>query len=399
MKIGVMPNIFPKISKTFILDQITGMIDRGHNVSIFAPQSADESVQHPAIREYDILGRTTYFGSPDSLPMALIGAVRNSATLAMSTPTSSSTILRIAREQGIKSAGRFTYQAYPVLRADVDVLHAHFGPVGRQAAKLDRIGNHDSFITSFHGTGIRESEEHGRRIYAELFEHCDCLLANTKYTRKKLIEFGADPDMVRVHHVGVDPEKFQPSDSEDESGPLTILTVARLHDIKGLEYGVLAIKELSRRLHDVDIRYRIVGGGPLEEDLRELVRANDLDDIVTLCGPVDQEGVVDELQSADVFLLPSLHEGFGMVLLEAQAIELPVVVSDVGGTREAVSPGESALLVPPRNPYVIADQLEYLARNPSKRAEIGAAGRSNVLENFNISCLNDELEDIYINTM
>ena len=395
MEIGVMTNTFPKLSETFILNQITGMMDRGHSLSMFAVQSADEPMHHPAIREYDLLSRTSYSGSPDPLPVALFGAVRNAVALATSAPRSVGTIFRTAYKQGLRSAGRFTYQARPVVRANVDILHAHFGPVGRRAARLDRIGAYDAFVTMFHGWGIREGEEHGGHIYDDLFDRCDRLLANTHHTREKLIEFGADPERIRVHHVGIDPDKFQPTDRTHDSDTVTTLTVARLHELKGLEYGILAVKELSRRLPDIDIRYRIVGGGPLKEELQELIRANDLGDIVTLCGPLARPDVRDELHSAETFLLPSLHEGLPMVLLEAQASELPIVVSDVGGIDEGVSPGESALLVPPRNPHAIADQLERLVRDPSKRAHMGTAGRSNIQDNFNIKNLNGKLENIY----
>ena len=223
-------------------------------------------------------------------------------------------------------------------------------------------------------------------------------MANTEYTRQKLIDFGANPSQIRVHHVGIDPSLFSPSNTEtdlNETNPVTITTVARLETVKGLEYGILALKDLLRRLPDIDIKYRIVGGGSSEQELRELIRANDLCDTITLCGTKSRTGVVDELSSADVFLLPSLQEGFGMVLLEAQASRLPIVASDVGGIREAVSADGSAFLVPARNPSAIADRLEELVSNPGKRSDMGATGFSYVHDNFNISDLNDDLESLY----
>lgn len=395
MKIGVMTETFPKLSETFVLNQITGMIDRGHNVSIFSHESADEAIQHPKVQEYNLLNKTNYSKSSSSLPVALLGATWNSIMLTTSVPSSVRAILQAARHQGLQRAGWFTYQARPVLQADLDILHAHFGPVGLQAAKLDQIGAADAFVTMFHGWGIREGEEHGGQIYDDLFNHCDCLLANTKYTREKLIEFGADPETIHIHHVGIDPEKFQFGDQPHSSDSITILSIARLHSVKGLEYGILAVKELSQRLQNVDIQYRIVGGGPLKQDLEHLIQTNNLEDIITLCGPMDRPGVLDELQGAETFLLPSLHEGLPMVLLEAQASGIPIVASNVGGVKEGVSAGESALLVPPRNPHAIADQLEHLACNPSKRDQMGTAGQSNIQDNFDISNLNDELNNIY----
>lgn len=395
MRIGILTNSFPKLSETFVLDHITGMIDRDHDVSVFSLLSPSESIEHPAIQAYSISDRITYLDTPNSVPAALLKTIPNAVSLAVEVPECLGALFQIARDRGVLDAGRFTYRARRVLEADVDVLHAHFGPVGRRAARFAQVGACDAFIVSFHGQGIRDADEHDGQIYADLFDRADCILANTQYTRERLIEFGADPDAVRVHHVGIDPDRFRPDDRAHNSGTMTVLTVARLHEVKGLEYGILAAKQLSQRLQGVDVRYRIVGGGPLEDKLQELIRENDAGDVVTLCGPMDQTGVVDELRAADVFLLPSLEEGFGRVLLEAQASELPIVASNVGGIPEAVFPGGSALLVPPRDTKAITDRLERLANDPSARATIGAAGRSHVRENFDINDLNDNLEALY----
>lgn len=395
MRIGIMTNSFPKLSETFVLDHITGMVDRNHDVSVFSLLTASDSVHHPAIQEYDILDRTTYMDTPNSVPAALLETVPNTILLAVTAPSCLGVLSQISQECGVLEAGRFAYRARRVLDANLDVLHAHFGPVGRRAARFAQIGACDSFVVSFHGWGIRQADEHGEQIYSHLFDRADCILANTQYTRERLVEFGADPDIVRVHHVGIDPDRFRPDDRAHDLDTMTVLTVARLHEAKGLEYGVRAATELSKRLPDIDVRYRIVGDGPLEGELRELIRNHDADNIVTLCGPMDQTGVIDELHSADVFLLPSREEGFGRVLLEAQASELPIVASNVGGIPEAVSPDDSALLVPPRDTGAMVDRLEQLAHDPSERATIGAAGGSYVRDNFNIEDLNDRLEALY----
>lgn len=395
MRIGVMPNIFPKLSKTFILDQLTGMLDRGHDVSVFPSRPADEPVRHPAIDAYALDERTTFVGPPDSLPTAALGSVANAIALAARRPDAARTALRLARDDGLREAGEFAYQARPILRADLDVLHAHFGPVARRAARLDRVGACDAFVASFHGWGVREAAERDRHRYAELFDRADRLLANSRHVRERLLDLGADPEAVRLHHVGIDPDRFDPGERSHDASRATVLTVARLHEVKGLEYGIRGFEEARRRLPDVDLRYRIVGDGPAEADLRRLVRSADLGDRVTLAGPKANAGVVAELRDADLFVLPSLHEGFGLVLLEAQASGLPIVASDVGGVREAVSPGDSARLVPPRDPGAIADELEALVRDPSARAALGAAGRAHVRGNFDVRDLNDRLETLY----
>src|SRR5699024_9743655 len=109
--------------------------------------------------------RTTHMDTPNSVLAALLETVPNTISLAANAPESISVIAQIARERGVLEAGRFAYRAHRVLHADLDVLHAHFGPVGRRAARFAQIGACDAFVVSFHGWGIRQAEEHGGQIY------------------------------------------------------------------------------------------------------------------------------------------------------------------------------------------------------------------------------------------
>ncbi|WP_247729246.1 glycosyltransferase [Halovivax limisalsi] len=427
MKIGVLPNIFPKLSKTYVLDQVTGMLDRGHDVRLYPSYPSDESVRHPEFDAYELDRRTTYIGPPRSLGPAAAGSARNAVSLAIRRPTTVPELARTALTDGPRAAGTFTYHARTVLPDDLDVLHAHFGPVGRQAARLDRVGAAEAFVTTFHGWGIRE-----RANYDDLFERCDAVLATSRHVRERLLDAGADPDAVDVHHVGIDPRLYDetasevpppdaaavdggtgavdgPGDSLDDGRgehghragdhgarrELAILTVARLHEIKGLEYAIRAVDGLADRLPAVNVTYRVVGDGPRREHLESVIETLDCGDRVTLCGAKPHAAVREALGEADVFCLPSLHEGFGLVLLEAQASGLAIVASDVGGVREAVRAGESARLVPPKAPGAIADELESLARSPTERDRLGRAGRRYVRENFDVRTLNDELERRY----
>jgi colanic acid/amylovoran biosynthesis glycosyltransferase len=101
------------------------------------------------------------------------------------------------------------------------------------------------------------------------------------------------------------------------------------------------------------------------------------------------------MRQADVFLLTSVYEWLGVVLLEAQAIGLPIVATNVGGIPEAVSAGESAILVPPSNPRAAAEALAECLRHPEKREKMGLAGRKHVEEHFDIEVLNERLERFF----
>jgi colanic acid/amylovoran biosynthesis glycosyltransferase len=209
----------------------------------------------------------------------------------------------------------------------------------------------------------------------------------------ELISLGADDSKVHWHPVGVNLDMFHKScDEGSEDNMVTITTVARLVEEKDVETAIRAIAELPSTALESDIRYRIVGDGPKRESLENLTRKLDLDDVVQFEGQVKREKVIKFLSGTDIFLLTSVDEAFGLALLEAQAAEIPVVATNVGGIPEAVAAGDSAILVPPRSPDQTAEQLVKLYRQPALRSEMGEEGHRFVAENFDVDVLNDKFE-------
>jgi glycosyltransferase involved in cell wall biosynthesis len=111
---------------------------------------------------------------------------------------------------------------------------------------------------------------------------------------------------------------------------------------------------------------------------------------------VEPEDVRDALRGADVLLHPSLSEGMPTVMLEAMACALPVVVTDVGGVREAVTDGVEGIVVPPRDPQALAAALERLRRDPALGRRMGEAGRRRVQAEFTLERQLDQFEDFYL---
>ncbi|OLB15188.1 MAG: hypothetical protein AUH07_03240 [Gemmatimonadetes bacterium 13_2_20CM_70_9] len=142
---------------------------------------------------------------------------------------------------------------------------------------------------------------------------------------------------------------------------------------KGLDYLVKALAQLPPQRR---VRLVVVGedwGGVA--DLRSLARTLGIEDRILFKGLLARDEVLRAYASADVFVLPSLFEPFGIVLLEAMAAGLPVVASRVGGIVDVVEDGKTGLLVPPRNPQAIADAIERLLSNPTLRQRMGAEAR------------------------
>ena len=174
--------------------------------------------------------------------------------------------------------------------------------------------------------------------------------------------------------------------------PLVVLTVARMIPIKGLDVCLEALAALR----DLSIKLRIVGGGTpdYEESLRVMARQLGVADRVEFVGKVAPDRIPEVYRSADIFLLASLYEPFGIVLLEAMAAGLPIVATRVGGIPEVVEDGRSAQLVPPGEPKAIADALRALIANAGTRERMSQAARQRAKE-FSFDGLLDALIDTY----
>ena len=135
----------------------------------------------------------------------------------------------------------------------------------------------------------------------------------------------------------------------------------------------------------------------MESDLKNLIDELGLTDIVTLSGPMEQEEVIDALNNSDIFLLPSISEALPVVLLEAQAIGLPVVATSVGSVSATMIENKSGFLVPSGDSEGMAEKLDMISRNPDQMSQMGRAGRKYIEDNYDIAKLNKKLVDIYKN--
>ena len=215
------------------------------------------------------------------------------------------------------------------------------------------------------------------------------------------MKFGADPKKIIHHPVGIDLDLFSPDEKkvENKDGEIVLLTVARLVPEKGLEYGIKAVHEVLRKHPDISLKYHIFGSGPQEAFLKKLAKDYGITEAVIFLGPRGQDQVVEEMNCADIFFLPSVAEALPVCLMEAQAMKLPVIATDVGSVSEVVVNGKSGFLVPERDVEALANKLEYLVEHPETWPEMGKAGRDYVKKHYDIHKLNDRLVEIFQSLM
>jgi glycogen(starch) synthase len=304
------------------------------------------------------------------------------------------------------------------INADIYEAHAVSG-YGLLKA-LNKQGIKRPFVHTIHGVLADEYEQARENEYqsfrsriANYFMHrlaklegetaknATLIVTISKYSLEKIENhYGVDAAKVRIVPNGVDPEKFKPlADQEAVKRQFglgddpCVLFVGSLIPRKGLPFLVEAAKKIVKEHSET--KFVIVGEGPLKSQLLSYLETANLSGNFKFLGNVKEDMLPAVYNSADVFALPSIQEGQGIVLLEAQASAKPVVAFGVGGVNEAVRSGETGLLVKRGSSEELADALLKLLSDKALREKMGANGRRFVIENFNWDICAQKMLNVY----
>lgn len=213
------------------------------------------------------------------------------------------------------------------------------------------------------------------------------IVAVSNYSKGKILDYyNLDRSRIQVVPNGVDVEKFKPINPTDAKKQFdlgnepTVLFVGSLVPRKGLPYLVEAAKKIVKQ--QANTRFVIVGSGPLKSQLDQSLKVSGLARNFTFIGSLKDDQLPAINNAADVFVLPSIQEGQGIVLLEAQACGKPVVAFGVGGVKEAVRESETGFLLELGDTVGLADRILELISSEALRQKMGDAGRRFVSENY-----------------
>jgi colanic acid/amylovoran biosynthesis glycosyltransferase len=411
MKIAFIVNAFPILSETFVLNQITGLLDRGHDVDIYAVHSQKQPVIHADVEKYHLLDRTYYRGTlnkrmPQNIVRRFIKAIGLVVRNFHRKPVAFLRALNIFKFGKQAALLRILYKVIPFLEKDIpdyDIVHCHFGPNGNLGALLKDIGViKGKVLTTIHGgyDMPKYIMRRGDDAYDYLFETGDLLLPISNRWKDELIRLGCEEQKIVVHRMGIDTSRFLFSPRRPRGdGKVRLLTVARLVEKKGVEYGVRAVAKVLKKYPQVE--YEIAGDGPLMNDIKSLIEKLNISDRIKLLGWQRQEEIVELMKEADILLAPSVcskdgdWEGIPVVLMEALAQGLPVLSTQHSGIPELVQDGQSGFLVPERDVDALAEKLTYLIEHPEIWPEMGWSGRDYVERHYDINKLNDQLVRLY----
>jgi len=266
---------------------------------------------------------------------------------------------------------------------DYDVLHANYWVSGAVGHRLKHELNLP-LVTTFHSldrvkaeVGLDDDVPLRPRVEAQVVRCADLVIASTHEERRQLEHhYGADPSRIEIIPQGVDATLFSPGDREAAKRSLglggrpVLVFVGRIQPLKGADLAVRALAELP----DSRTELLIVGGPSGPDGEQELARLHSLVEELGLVTrvrfvpPRRHEELADYYRAADVCVVPSRSESFGLVALEAAACGTPVVASDVGGLRIVVDDGRTGLLVAERDPHAFADAIGRALRDSDAMA-------------------------------
>jgi glycosyltransferase involved in cell wall biosynthesis len=290
-------------------------------------------------------------------------------------------------QASMRDAGSYLRAALPVIRrllraAEYDAVHFYFSlPTGALIPFLN-LGK-TPVIVSLRGSDVPGYDSHNRNLewaHAVLrpftrwiWRRADRVVPVCESLGRMALRTLPELDYTVIPN-GVDLQRFHPPASRRarRSGPVRCIAVARLVERKGVADLIRAIGSLERGSYELEI----VGTGPDEHLLRELVASLRLDGLVKFSGSLDRATVARRYRDADLFTLASVEEAFGNVFAEAMASGLPIVGSAVGGIPDLVQHCRNGLLVPPRDPFSLAAAIRHLGENPALRVEIGNRNRA-----------------------
>lgn len=289
-------------------------------------------------------------------------------------------VRRVPWARGARDLAGATRFALLLRRLDIDLLHQHTG--GRSVRWVARRVT-DARIC-LHAHSYLPNERPGARAAPHSARDADAVIANSRATAGCIVD-----GPVRVVYPGV--RLLEPVSPAEGARPLKLVCVARMVHIKGHRHLLQAFRAIVGEFPGLELR--LVGDGPEKDALMALARYLGVERAVQFTGwRPDPASVV---RDCDVFVQPSLEEGFGMAAAEAMSAGLPVVASEVGGLCELIVDGQTGWLVPPADPQVLADRLRRVLGDAEQRRRFGAAGRERVRRHFSSAEMARRIYQLY----
>jgi len=388
--IAYLVKMYPRFSETFIVNEILELERQGVDVRVYSLHKPNDGrfhaslarVQAPVIYtpEYPLAEPEKFW--PAHRVLFQNNRARYLRALSQALTTKSQTL-----EAKLKHFLKAGFIAEHLLRHPADAIHAHFASSATHAANFVHQLTGTPYSFTAHAKDIYHQGVDPALLRTEI-QAARFVVTVSDFNRRYLQDLmtGGSGDIRRLYN-GIDLNVFRP-DPATLREPNLILGVGRLVEKKGWEDLIRACALLAE--HGASFRCNIIGKGPLEGKLKELIAELGLQDQVKLIGARPQDEVLTAYRRATVFALPCVigqdgnRDGLPTVLLEAMATGLPVISTDVTGVPEIIDDGLDGLIVPQNDPVALARALDRLLVSSTLRGKFAVAARRKVEREFNV---------------
>lgn len=374
MKVAYILNVFPKISETFILNEIIEVQNNDVDVEVFAFSGSGENVVHPQVSDVKKL----QYLAPEKKS---IGILFDHLYWLVKSPIRYLKTLLIACHRANGITRLFLTNLHNVkciVDSRPDILHAHFGFRAADMALLVHLLSGIEYTFTTHRGDIFDVSLQNYIIKTRLAKmHITISQFNKDYL---INHFGADGKKIMIIHCGI---RFAGEVKKNKTADgFNIVAVARLEKMKALDNLILACARLKKQGENYVCR--IVGEGGERLMLKEMIDKHDLSQNVLLLGNQTQADVFRLIRESDIMVLPSRSEGIPVSLMEAMMLKTPVISTRITGIPELIEDGLSGYLVEPDNIEALTERIQILMNDKQKRFDFAEKGFSKVQECFNL---------------
>ena len=386
MRVGFILPSLPNYSETFFQSQISGLVQNGYIITLFINKNAKEKLTlHESVKIYL---------QPDVNKK--IRLLINLLRFLVCYPLLSLKYIRLERlsNRSWREILKNVIINSHILTKKLDWIHFGFATMGIQRENVASAIGAKSAV-SFRGYDIGLYPHKHPNCYSLLWQKIDKVHTISDDLYQKAVDLGLDS---KIPYEKITPainlDFFKSNIDKDLHNPLRILTVGRLTWKKGYEYALKALVLLKNT--QINFEYHIVGEGHYREAIMYTIYQLGLTKNVMLTGQIPPLEVKNEMEWADIYIQPSIQEGFCNAVLEAQAMGLLCIVTDADGLSENVLDGETGWVVPKRSPKKITEKIiNILSMDDDRLNQIRKYAVKRVVNEFNLERQSQLFREFY----
>jgi glycosyltransferase involved in cell wall biosynthesis len=388
--IGYLMKSYPKISETFILNEILELERQGVQLHLFSLRPCPDTRSHPDVAQ--VKADVTYI--PQLRQNKTYSFDRAKALFTaqwywlIQAPIAYRNAFVFYQKESLEWEDflQAAFLAQELQRLQITHLQVHFANLPTAIVEMAQMLYPFTFNIFAHAKDIYLTPT---KVLDRRIKKSEFILTCTGFNAQHLQQISTSTTPIVLSYHGINFTRFTPNLTiRQQSTVPMIMSVGRFCEKKGFPYLLQACSQLKQAGHI--FQCMIIGYGEMRSELEQLIESLELTDVVVLPGKKTQDQLVDLYNEASLFVLPCLvtddgdRDGIPNVLLEAMAMELPVVSTDISGIAELIDNNSNGFLVPEKNSEALAQAIAALITQPQLRRQFGQRGREKVLNDFNL---------------